>query len=185
MKNEKKKDSKKGDNAGLIIVLGVLGLGGAIGGIAWARSRATDSKASSSSSNTGAIGTTLHQVATAIRAETLIVDGCVVSWKLGEASRTALLGHRDDFFLPAIADARAKGAATVDEITSHLAALLVPGCAWPPTVLASFNLDEAVAGQLTFVQKQAWTIAQTVGSVRLYLTIRQVVAVLATQNRRG
>lgn len=183
MKNEKK-DAKKGDNTWLIVMLSVLGLGGAIGGIAWARSRSADSKASSSSSN-AAIGTTLHQVATAIREETLIVDGCVVSWKLGEASRTALLAHRDDFFVPAIADARAKGATTVDEITSHLAALLVPGCAWPPTVLENFNLDEAIAGKLTFVQKQAWTIAQSVGSVRLYLTIRQVVAVLATQNRRG
>lgn len=181
MKTEKKKESKKGNNTWLAVVLGVLGVGGVVGGIAWARSRA-DGK---SSSNAGVIGATLHQVATAIREETLIVDGCVVSWKLGEASRTALLAHRDDFFVPAIADARAKGSTTVDEITAHLAALLVPGCAWPPTVLENFNLDDAVAGKLTFIQKQAWTIAQSAGSVRLYLTIRQVVAALATQNRRG
>jgi hypothetical protein len=184
MKHDKKET--KNDNTLLIIVLGVLGLGGTIGGIAWARSRSTDAKSSSSSGSNGKyIGTTLQEVAKAIREETLIVDGCVVSWKLGEASRTALLSHRDDFFVPAIADARTKRATTVDEITSHLAGLLVPGCPWPPTILQNFNLEDAVAGKLTLFQKQAWTIAQSLGSVRLYLTIRQVVAVLATQNRRG
>ena len=185
MKNNSKKESK-GDNIGRVLLFSVLGLGGTVVVVAWARSRSDDSTSSSSTSSTkGAIGKSLLEVAAAIREETLILNGCTVSWRVGEASRTALLGHRDDFFVPAIADARAKGASTVDEITSHLAALLVPGCAWPPAVLHDFDLDDAVAGNLTFVQKQAWTIAQSMGSVRLYLTIRQVVAVLATQNRRG
>ncbi|HLT38267.1 MAG TPA: hypothetical protein VK034_18405 [Enhygromyxa sp.] len=183
----KTKESKD-DNTLLVIVLSLLGLGGTIGAVAWARSRSDGGKSSSSSgSSKGAIsGKSLPEVALAIREETLIVNGCTVSWRVGEASRTELLAHRDDFFVPAIADARAKGSTTVDEITAHLAALLVPGCAWPPTVLNDFqNLDDAVAGKLTFVEKQAWTIAQSMGSVRLYLTIRQVVAVLATQDRRG
>ncbi len=184
--NKGKKKKKGGDNTGLLVLLGVLGVGGTVGAIAWARSKSDNAGSSSgSNSSAGAIGMTLPEVAGAIRQETLIVDGCTVSWRVGEASRTELLRHRDDFFVPAIADARAKGAVTVDEITAHLAGLLVPGCAWPPTILQEFNLDDAVNGRLSLFQKQAWTVAQSSGTVRLYLTIRQVVAVLATQNRRG
>lgn len=186
--NNGKKKNKGGDNTWLLVLLGVLGVGGTVGAIAWARSKSDNAGTNSNSnsgSSAGAIGTTLPEVAGAIRQETLIVDGCTVSWRVGEASRTELLRHRDDFFVPAIADARAKGAVTVDEITAHLAGLLVPGCAWPPTVLQEFNLDDAVNGRLNVFQKQAWTIAQSSGAVRLYLTLRQVVAVLATQNRRG
>ena len=186
MKNRKK---DKGDNTGLLILLGVLGIGGTMGAVAWARSRSDSGGASSSgsgsSSSSAAIGKTLPEVATAIRQETLTVNGCTVSWRVGEASRTELLRHRDDFFVPAVADARAKGAVSVDEITAHVTALLVPGCAWPPTVLQDFNLDDAINGRLNAFQNQAWTIAQSSGAVRLYLTVRQVVAVLATHNRRG
>lgn len=185
MSNDKR-NSKDNDNTGLLIVLGVISLGGVIGAATWAASRSKSK--TESSAGVGSLPKTapsLTELAVALRNEVLIVDGCTVSWRVGEASRTTLLGHRDDFLVPAIADARTRGANTVDEITAHVCALLVPGCAWPPPVLANFDLDKALADELTFVQKQAWTLAQTAGAVKLYLTVRQAVGTLAAVTQQG
>jgi hypothetical protein len=182
----KHKNTKKSDNTWLLVLLGALGVGGTVGLVAWARSR------SEGVENTiripeGSEGesATLAETAASIREEVLTVKGCAVSWKSGEASRTTLLSHINDFFVPALADARDKGATTVDEITAHIASLLVAGCPWPPTVLESFNIDDALAGKLSGLAQQAWTVAESQKVVQFYLTIRQVVTGLANEHRRG
>lgn len=185
-KTNKKNDN---DNTMLALVLAALGLGG-VGLAVWARSRSSEagSSSSSSSSSSGANGAkapTLAEVASTLRTELLTLDGCSVAWKLGEASRSALLVHQADFFTPAIADARAKGLTTVDEITSHVAGLLVPGCPWPPPIIEDFDIQAAVSGQLSALKQQMWNIAQTAGSVQLYLTIRSAVASSLITFRRG
>jgi hypothetical protein len=182
-----KKHNNKGSNAGLLVALGVVGIG-TVGAVAWSRGRSSEAAAKPSAGvvpGSHALTGTLAENATTLRHEVLIVDGCTVSWRVGEASRTTLLGHRDDFLVPAIADAQSRGATTVDEITARVAALLVPSCAWPPPILENFDLDAAIGDEMTFLQKQAWTIAQTSGAVQLYLTLRMVVATLVGQGRRG
>ena len=143
----------------------------------------TSGSSSKSGSKSGSTSPakSLFEVAAALRSELLTVTGCSVAWRLGEASRTALLTHQNDFFLPAIADARAKGLSTTDEITSHLASVLVPGCQWPPKTIADIDIQAAINGELGMVQTQVWTIAQALGSVQLYLAIRQ--AVVSLRNR--
>lgn len=179
-----RKNNKKGDNTLLVALLGLLGIGGSIGLVAWARARTSD-PSSPSNGNKEPKSLTLSEVAAKLRAELVTLDGCSVAWKVGEASRTVLLAHQSDFFIPAIADARSKGLTSTDEITSHVAGLLVPGCPWPPTIIQDLDIEAAVAGQLPFVQNQMWTIAQALGSVQLYLTIRSSVATSLTTNRRG
>lgn len=171
------------DGAGLKILLGVGALGALAGLVSWASSRSKDEGGTKGSAE--AAPKSLGELAAKLRVETLVVEGCNISWKLGEPSRTALLSHHSDFFVPAVEDARAKGFSTVDEITAHVAGLLVPGCPWPPPALQHFDIEAALAGELGFVQRQAWNISQALGSVKLYLTIRQVVATLANQGRRG
>jgi hypothetical protein len=179
--NDKKKD-KSSNGTWLAIVLGI---GGTVGLVAVARSRSSDDAKTKAKGKSGETKSpSLVEVAATLRRELLTLEGCAVTWKLGEASRTALIAHQADFFVPAIADARAKGMGTVDEITAHVAGLLVPGCPWPPPIIQNFDLEAAVAGELPMIQEQMWTIAQAMGAVQLYLTIRSVVA-SAMANRRG
>lgn len=176
--------TRTNENTWLWLGAGLLGLG-VVGAVVVTRSR-SKSKSSTDSGTSGSKAPvkSLGELAAELRVQLLTVNGCAVSWRLGEASRTALRSHVDDFFKPAIADASSRSLSSIDEVTAHVAGLLVPGCPWPPTLIDDFDIEAAVAGKLPLIQSQMWTIAQSTGSVQLYLEIRQVVAALRA-NRRG
>lgn len=173
-------------NPWLIGGLAALGVGTGVAVVSKSKSKPKSSSSSASGSSGSPANSTPSpaEIGAKLRAELLTVTDCSVAWKLGEASRTGLLAHYTDFFVPAIAEARSKGLLTTDEITGYVASLLVPGCPWPPQTIQDFDIDAAVAGQLGMIQTQMWTIAQALGSVQLYLAVRQVVAGLRV-NRRG
>jgi len=168
----------------LLLTAGVAG--GIVGGVAWVRARNKPGEKTTEPSAVPVQGPkSLADLAASLRSEYLKIDGCTVGWKLGDASRTGLVSHYVDFLAPAISDAQVKGAASIDEITTHVASILVPGCPWPPPSLQLIDLDAALAGNLGFVDRQKWAMILAVGGVQVYLALRQVVSTVIAQGRRG
>ena len=178
-----KKNKQSNDNTWMWILLGVAGIGGTLGVVSVVRSRRADAQALPAGESEPKTKSPA-QVAAELRVEHLKIEGCAISW-VSDAGRQIVLSKRDELFVPAIIDGRSKGLLSLDELTSHVASMLVPGCEWPPPVLAPFHLDDALAGKLTPLLEAAWGVTQAMGVVRVYLDLRQVVADLTTQTRRG
>lgn len=127
--------------------------------------------------------TTLEGLAKQLGDQTIIADDCSLRWRSATSS-AELVSHTRDFFAPAIDAARAAGASTVDEVAAYVGRLLVPQCDWPPRLLRNFNIEQALAGQLTGITKIQWDAARTSPRADIYLTIRGTVALaLATRGR--
>jgi hypothetical protein len=127
--------------------------------------------------------TTLEGLAKQLGEQTIVVDDCALRWR-STTSSAELVSHTRDFFAPAIEAARAAGASTVDEVAAFVGRLLVPQCDWPPPLLRNFNIEQALAGQLTGITKVQWDVARTSPRADIYLTIRGTVALaLATRSR--
>ena len=179
------KKSKSNDNTWMWVLLGLLGVGGTVGVVSVVRSRRGENQALPAGGSDTPRPESLAELAAQLRVAHLKIEGCSVSWKSGDTSRMAVLSQREELFVSGILDGRAKGLLSLDELTSHVAGLLVPGCPWPPQVLEPFDLDAALAGELNALETQAWSVVQAFGVVRVYLDLRQVVGDLLTQTRRG
>ena len=127
--------------------------------------------------------TTLEGLAKQLGEQTILADDCALRWRSATSS-AELVSHTQDFFAPAIEAARAAGASTVDEVAAFVGRLLVPQCDWPPPLLRNFNIDQALAGELSGITKVQWDAARSSPRADIYLTIRGTVALaLATRSR--
>lgn len=161
-----------------------------VGGLAFVLSDDDDKSSDSTSggSSGGASGDStgdgappsLEQVASQLRAQYLSISGCAVSWKSGDASRSGLQSHVQDFFAPALARARESGATSLDGATAWVAQFLVPGCDQPPGPLKGIAIDAALAGHLPMGVQQVFDAAQVQPSVQFFLAIRAVLSALMT-----
>lgn len=160
----------------VVLIAAILGVG--TGGIMYMQKRKAKQEEAEKAKPTPALPVmqdqTPEQRGAELAGQYLIQSGCGLEWKPGQGP-IAIVGHVPDFIVPGLEWARAKGITGVNNLTTALYGLLMPGCGMPKN-LEAFDLDKAVARQLSVASQTAFDMWRAyMPSVQLYLTLRGLV----------